>query len=423
MSYPDLSNSINHPEFKRGWRVLAAAAIGTACGASQIPLNILGAIVPDLEAEFGWGRGQIQLAFLYFTLAGALTFPIGGYLMDRFGARPVALVATFLFGASFAAIALSPPSLMAFYALWALCGVLGGGSTPVSWTRTVNGWFVKRRGLALAITLTASAILAFGVVVGSSYIVAHPNMTWRSVFGIFALLPLLVALPIAYLWFKEPPQEVVAVTGGGKGKVAPGLTFGEALLNYRFWVMLVIIILVSMSAIGIIVNIRPLLSDQEFTAEMAAYVAGSIALSVAFGRMITGYLIDRYWAPIVVFPMLLLPAVACLLLAQVEVTIPAAFTAAILVGLAAGAESDVMAYLTVRYFGIRNYGLLFGFNFAVFAVAAGVAPGLFGWVYDSYHSYAYALYGAAAAFVVAALLMLTLGKYPVFAADSSEQKD
>jgi OFA family oxalate/formate antiporter-like MFS transporter len=129
MSYTDLTNSINHPEFKRGWRVLAAAAIGTACGASQIPLNILGAIIPDLQSEFGWGRGEIQLGFLYFTLAGALTFPIGGYLMDRFGARPVALVATFLFGLSFAAIALSPPTIGAYYALWALCGVLGSGST------------------------------------------------------------------------------------------------------------------------------------------------------------------------------------------------------------------------------------------------------------------------------------------------------
>lgn len=74
MSYPDLSNSINHPEFKRGWRAAAPLALPRA---SQIPLNILGAIIPDLQAEFAGGVVEIQLAFLYFTLAGALTFPIG----------------------------------------------------------------------------------------------------------------------------------------------------------------------------------------------------------------------------------------------------------------------------------------------------------------------------------------------------------
>ena len=406
-------------EILRGWKILVAASIGTAFGASQIPLNSLGALIAPLEQEFGWGRGDIQLAFLYFTLAGALTFPFGGFLMDRYGARPVALIATLLFGLSWAAIALSPNTLTGFYLLWAACGILGSGSTPVSWTRTVNGWFNKRRGLALAITLTVSAFMAFGVVVASTWLVE--NMGWRSVFYLFALLPLLLSLPVALAWFREPPADVAAVTGGGRGKLVPGLTIREAMGSYRLWLILLTIVLVSLSAVGIITNIRALLKDQDFTPMMAAYVAGTIALSVAFGRMITGWLIDKVWAPAVVFPMLLLPAVACFILAESDITVIAAFTAAVLVGLAAGAESDVMAYLTVRYFGMRNYGFLFGLKFAVFAVAAGIAPALFGQVYDTYGSYAPALYGAAGAFVLAGFLMLCLGKYPVFSVRENEK--
>jgi MFS transporter, OFA family, oxalate/formate antiporter len=397
-------------ELRRGWKILVAASLGVACGAAQIPLNALGALVPAIEADLGWGRGDIQWAFLWFTLAGAVTFPLGGLLMDKFGARPVALVATLLFGVSWAAIAFTPNSLFAFYVLWAIMGVVSAGSTPVSWTRTVNGWFDDRRGLALAITLTVSAILGFVVLLSLNSIIE--TYGWRYVFLITALLPLLVALPVAILWFKEPSAEIAKETGSGRGKEVPGLTITQSLKNYRLWVLLVAIVFVSLSAVGIIANIRALLKDDGFDAELAGWVAATIAISVAAGRMVTGWLIDKYWAPAVVFPMLLLPAIACLIFAQHQIAIPLAFLGAAFVGLAAGAESDVMAYLTVRYFGMRHYGLLFGLKFATFAVAAGFAPGLFGEVFDYFGTYDKAMYTAAVLFVIAACLMLTLGKYP-----------
>jgi MFS transporter, OFA family, oxalate/formate antiporter len=408
-------------ELKRGWRILVAASLGVACGAAQIPLNSLGAIVPAIQAEFGWGRGDIQWAFLYFTLAGALTFPLGGILMDRYGARPVALVATLLFGISWATIAFTPHNLFSFYLLWALMGVVSAGSTPVSWTRSVNGWFEERRGLALAITLTVSAI--FGVVVLVALNPIIQNYGWRMVFIITALLPLFLALPIALLWFHEPPAEIAQQTGSGRGKDVPGLTIKQAFANYRLWVLLLAIVFVSLSAIGIIANVRALLKDDGYSAETAGYVAATIALSVALGRMVTGWLIDKFWAPAVVFPMLLMPALACVIFALDSIPIPLAFIAAALIGLAAGAESDVMAYLTVRYFGMRHYGVLFGLKFAVFAIAAGFAPGLFGSVYDHFNSYDHALYGAAILFIIAAFLMLTLGKYPASFEDGKLNKE
>jgi MFS family permease len=397
-------------ELARGWKILVAASIGVACGAAQIPLNTLSALVTPLQQDFGWGRGEIQWAYFWFTIAGAATFPLGGALMDRFGARPIALVATLLFGLSWAAIALTPADLTTFYLLWAIMGVVSAGTTPVSWTRTVNGWFDKRRGLALALTLTVSAVVGFGVVASLNAVIEHYG--WRAIFYATAALPLLVAFPLALAWFREPPPEIAAQTGSGKGRTAPGLTLPQALRNYRLWVLLGAIVLVSVSAVGIITNLRALLADAGFTPALAGWVAATIAGSVAVGRLLTGWLIDRYWAPAVVAPMLVLPALACLILAADQIAVPMAFLAAALVGLAAGAESDVMAYLTVRYFGMRHYGLLFGLKFAVFALAAGVAPGLFGSAFDVLGNYHLVLYGAGAAFVAAAGLMLTLGSYP-----------
>jgi MFS family permease len=112
--------------------------------------------------------------------------------------------------------------------------------------------------------------------------------------------------------------------------------------------------------------------------------------------------------------MLALPAVACLLLAQPQVPAAAALLSAALIGLAAGAETDLVAYLTARYFGLAHYGRLYGLQYAVFGFASGVSPFLFGKVFDVTGSYQPILLFAAVLFVTGATALLTLGRYPNF---------
>jgi len=94
-------------EFRRGWPVLLAAALGTACGATPIRFNSIGPFTKPLSEEFGWGRGDIQLALFGFTMAVVLTVPFVGGLADRIGVRKVAIGTLTLFGLCFAALALT----------------------------------------------------------------------------------------------------------------------------------------------------------------------------------------------------------------------------------------------------------------------------------------------------------------------------
>ena len=87
---------------------------------------------------------------------------------------------------------------------------------------------------------------------------------------------------------------------------------------------------------------------------------------------------------------------------------------AVLIGLAAGAELDLMAFLAARYFGLRRYASIYGVVFVFFSVAAGIAPAAFGYVYDWSGGYSLALNVAAAACFVGAVSVLTLGRYPSF---------
>jgi len=174
------------------------------------------------------------------------------------------------------------------------------------------------------------------------------------------------------------------------------------------------ILFVAIGVGGSITNFQPLLVDRGFEAPEAARIAGMIGLSVVAGRLIAGYLIDHFWAPAVTFPMLALPALACFLMAQPTLSPAAALLCAALIGFAAGAETDLVAYLTARYFGLANYGKLYGLQYAVFGFASGIAPFVFGKVFDRCGTYQPILYVAAVLFVLGASALLTLGRYPVF---------
>jgi predicted MFS family arabinose efflux permease len=397
-------------ELRRGWTVLVAAALGTAFGASPIPFNSIGPFTRPLAEEFGWGRGDIQLALFWFTAAVVLTVPFVGGLADRIGVRRVALVTLALFGVAFAALAFTPASLVAFYLMWGLMGALGAGSTPVSWTRVVNAWFVQNRGFALALTLMGTGLTAALLPSLATWLIAE--FGWRRAFLGIALLPLAVALPVAVWLFHEPGARASGHVGAAA--VASGVTVEAALRDYRFWVIAGSILCVAIGVGGSVTNFQPLLMDRGFEPAGAARVAGVIGVSVIAGRLVAGFLIDRYWAPLVTLPMLSLPAIACVLLAQDSVSMPAALLSAILIGFAAGAETDLVAYLTARYFGLANYGRLYGLQYAVFGVASGFSPFLFGRVFDLTGSYQPILYAAAVLFVVGSVALLSLGRYPRF---------
>jgi MFS family permease len=123
-------------------------------------------------------------------------------------------------------------------------------------------------------------------------------------------------------------------------------------------------------------------------------------------------LVDRFWAPGVALVSLLLPVAGCLLLANADPGFVLILVACSLIGLAAGAELDLMAYLTARYFGPRHYAKIYAVLYALLAIAGGVAPMLFAKLYDRTASYTASFHVAAALLVVGAVLLPLLGRQP-----------
>lgn len=408
-------------EFRLGWKVLVASLLGVAFGASPLPFNTIGFFIDPLQQEFGWSRTEISFGITIYGVLGALLAPAFGWLADRYGVRKVALGSLTVFGLIFASFSVIPGDLLWFYALWTMIGLFGIGSTPITWSRAINLWFFRQRGLALGLTLVGTSVSAMLLPFITTQLIGQVG--WRGSFAFLALLPLAVALPLGLLWFREPrdherPPEVAAV---GAAEL-PGRTVGEAMREKRFWILWISIALVSIAYAGALVHLPSMLAARGFDRTSAAAVMSVFGLSIFTGRIITGLLLDRFWAPLVTLPILCLPALSCwVLMGDAPLSLTLAVAAAFLMGFASGAETDLIAYLAGRYFGMRSYGQIYGVLYMAFGLSTAISASLYGWVRDTTGSYDPMLLAAAGMFVAGAVLLLFLGPYPVFvAAERSE---
>lgn len=403
-------------EFRNGGRVLAAAMVGVGCGASPIPFNVLPAVIGPIHAELGWSFLQISLGITVFGVIASLLAPVYGAAADKWGVRPVAIGSLVAFGLTFALFAFMPPSLPAWYGLWALVGIVGIGSTPVTWSRAINMWFFRNRGLALGILLLGTSLAGIIVPQLAQAAIAGRFIGegWRGAFPTLALLPLLVATPLAFWLFREPTvAERPAGISDAWGNLT-GCTIGEAVRGHRFWVIWLSIACVALAYGGVFINMIQIAGLHGFSPGEGATMMSVMALGILAGRIITGMLFDRFWAPAVLVPILLGPALACWMLMGTGAPMTQLLTAAVLLGFAAGAESDLIAFLAGRYFGMAHYGKIYGMLYMPFGLGSAVSPAIYGIVRDRTGSYDAMLAVAIGLFIVGALLPLLLGRYPVF---------
>jgi MFS family permease len=335
--------------------------------------------------------------------------PVVGSLADRFGLRRVALVSLVTFGVSFASLALVPPKVWAWWLAWGLAGLVAIGSGPLTWTRGINLWFSRQRGLALGTALIGTSFT--GIAVPQLAGLAIDQYGWRSAFPLLALLPLGLALPVVWLLFREPRPEERPQQASGSRELT-GRTPAEVLRDSRFWLIFTSVLLIAFAYGGIFVHLQQILELNGFAKPLARDVVSSLAVAILVGRVGTGFLLDRFWAPLVTLPILSLPALACVLLAGGGVTLPLAYVSALVVGLAAGAETDLIAYLAARYFGMKHYGRIYGFLYLPFGIASAISPAVYGWSRDANGDYDAMLHVATGLFVLGAVLLLFLGRYP-----------
>jgi cyanate permease len=241
---------------------------------------------------------------------------------------------------------------------------------------------------------------------------------WRTVFAIFGGAVLLLPLPIiAALLQNDPGQRGLQPDGDEKNRVSPlqsrdkqGLTWHEIWHSPTFWTLICIFSLAGASVHGAVLHMSAIFTDRGVTAERAAIATSLVGIAVMAGRLGSGYLLDRLFAPRVAILFYGATAVGIAILCA-GTSGPLALVASFLVGLGMGAEVESMAYMITRYFGLAAFGTAYGHAFGAFMLSGAAGVFLMGAGYDRFHSYTVPLAVLGGAMVLAVVLLSRLGPY------------
>lgn len=408
-------NTTPSPSIFYGWWMVLFCCLAMAAG----PILITGTFsifVKPLAETFGWSRGDISFGFSLVAFIIAFYAPLLGILIDRLGPRVVIMSGAVIFGAGFCSFWFLSNSLWQFYGIYLLTAFGGASLTSLPFATIISRWFSQQRGLALG-------FMGTGVFLGGMYappLVTHIILTygWRWAYVTLGVIIWCVALPIsAFLLMDRPEQKGLQPFGEGGTEKSPtidshasghSMTVTEARKTLSFWCMAVSFALLSAVSHAAITHFAPLLTDKGLSPQQAATALMVLSAMGVLGRIIAGYLVDRFPAHLVSAG-LFLGVVIGLIAGFGADELPQALIFAAMIGLGFGAETDLMPYLIAQHFGLASFGRIFGWIYGAFAFGGMLGPLLMGKTFDATGSYHLALTILIPATILSAVLMLPLG--------------
>jgi len=398
-------------EWKKGWGVVLASALGM--GVASMTIYSVGIFMEPLQKEFGWSRTEISSGLTITSIVSVFSAPFMGLLIDRAGARRIAIIGVTLYCAAFACFSLATPSLWVWWGLWFAYAFTAATVKPTVWASGVSSMFLKGRGLALSAMLCGTGLGSSLTPIVGNYLI--DALGWRLAYlGLAAFWFILVG-PAVFLFFTSakdlhrtrPDTELV---------VAPlvGVTAREGLLSWRYVRLASAAFLVALTVMSLVANLVPIITSQGLARQQAANLAGLVGLTTVAGRLTGGFLLDRINGNLVGAMSVCFAVAACILLLIWPGSIFVSAVAVGLLGLSLGAELDCVAYLTTRHFGMRSFGVLFGTISGLLALATGLGPLLVSLTYDLSGSYDIVLMACIPLILLSAFCFLSLGRYPDF---------
>jgi MFS family permease len=391
-------HSIRYP----GWRVAFASSACVLVSFASLLVYTFAVFLKPLSAEFGWSREAVSAAFGVAALAVAACSPPLGWLLDRCPARRIILPCLTIFGCAFASLSLLTPHLWQLYATFLILGIVGNGTAHLAYSLVLTTWFRERRGVAFSILLGGGAVGAIVLPPIAEALIRAVG--WRNAFAILGTAVLVIGLPCGSR-VRARSRDTRAAA-----KLASGATVSEGLRTRIFWIIVAELFLISISQNGAITHLSALLTDRGISAGNAALAVSAMGAAILAGRLSTGWLLDRFFAPRVGACLFALSALGTFLLAGAR-TLPVGVEGAALIGFGMGGEGDVTPYLLSRYFGLKSFSTLYGFTWTAYAIAGAVGPIVMGRAFDLTGSYSALLVQLAAVTLVAGALLLLLPRY------------
>jgi MFS family permease len=348
----------------------------------NVLVNVLAA---PMTEEFGWERSVMTNGLSIETMMVGVSIVALGFLIDRYGPRLPSVPMSLAFGGGLMLMAALPNSEILYYVLCFLIGAGAGAVNPVAHSTVVSAWFKSGRGLALGILMTGLGACGVLMPYLANWILSWGG--WRLTFLLIGALCTIIPASV-YAFVTRMPEEHEAERRAARSK---GKMAGESLLTiarkYRqFWLLSIAIFLVSSATFGLMGQTVPMTTDKGIDAGTAVTVLSIISMTSIAARFLVGFLLDRFYAPLIGAVIFALCGVGVFFLIT-STSLGLIMFGAALIGLGLGAEGDVAAYMCSRYFPQHSYGRVLGFVYFLYAQGAAFGIFLLGQVYASTGSY------------------------------------
>jgi MFS family permease len=380
---------------RRATLVLIGCTIGLLLNVTTLFNGTVTAFIKPMSTEFGWSRGELSLGLSIAMLPLLLFLPWVGHFSDRVGPRRVIAFGAPVFALALASLAWLPPVYPLYLFCCALVGTAGVFTYNTLYYALLARWFDRRLGLALGVASAGTGVgLSLGPIAAQALIA---DMGWRKTYVAFAIVSIVTVLPSSLLLLRDSPHR--AVVAGA----ATGAGLGPALRSFRLWRLALAYSLTGLAISGTGVHLMPLLTDRGMTAPAAAMIASYVGMSVLAARMISGLVLDYvdsglWGAACFIF------AAAGIGMLAIPLSEPLTIVAAVLIGVALGAEGGVLGYVTRRVFGTAGYGAILAMISSMFLAGVLLGPLIGGASFDRFGSYQPAMVAFAVVCVLAAAL-------------------
>lgn len=412
----DETKTLARQEWRQHWTLVMAACV--AFSFTSVMTASAGLFMEPLGREFGWSRTLLSSGVSISSVTTFLFSPLFGILIDRIGTRRLAMPGLLLKTCVIAGMSLLTGSVFMWFAMWTLYAVAALATKSTVWTAAVASAFDSGRGLALGLTLSGSALAQAITPPLTNYLINE--FGWRMAFVWLGLGWGSLALFMCFFWlydgYDASRKARANNPGASKSKSllsdAPGLSIPEAWRSVALWRIAMSTFVIMVVTIALVVHQIPILVEIGVDRTTASYYAGMAGLAGVLGKLVTGWLLDRYPARWVGGLTLGATALTFILLLLPDRSAPIIFTAMFINGYAAGTKLQIAGYLTSAYGGMKNFGAIFGTMASLIAAGSGLGPLLGGMVYDAYGNYDPYLWFGIFGTLLSAFLIFGLGDYP-----------
>lgn len=390
-----------------------SAAIGMIGGFAVLISGTFSLFLKPISESMNWTRSQASLLPTMALLGYAVGSPVIGRLYDRAGVRRFQFVAVVVFALGIACLSMLPNSLAVFAFVMAVIGLTAAATAPSGYVLILAKTFSFRLGLVIALAMVG---LGLGLVFAPSAAQAMISLLgWRRTYLLFAIIALACGLASLALGLGRSVETAAArrvATAGPLVPVVEGMSLGEALREWRFWLLVASCMVMGVVGFGTQAYLAAALLDAGVAQADTARMAGLFGGGILAGRITAALLMDRFFAPAIAVLYCLFGGIGLLMLARLSPgqtsLAPLATCAA---GLLTGSEGDMMPFLTRHYFGMRAFGSIYGWVIGFAGVGALLGPIAYGASFDQTGGYALILNTAAIAVIASGASLLLLGRY------------